>query len=428
MKFLKIKAGALQVTLFIIVVVSLILMAFFLLVHNQKRFMTQSQFIQETTKLANLGIIYAKHNSIGNKNDTLSIHLKAENYKSLKIYRDFWGVFEKVTSVSKIKNKHFQKTALIGSKQIEPKRLALYVEDNNKPLVLVGNTKIQGDAYIPQQGVKSGTIAGQSFYGSQLINGLQRVSNKLPEVDPQITINLRKLEDVYRKANENQFLSIEYGKQYSNSFSKPLQIIYSNSVLDLRDIKLIGHILIQSKSKIIVQSSVQLTDVILLAPKIEIQDEVKGNFQAIASKNIDVGKSIRLHYPSALIVNEKPEVQAEKIDNTQTKEENTISIDGNSMIKGLVMYLGQNKPNNYKPQIEVSKKATIYGELYCNQNIELKGTIYGTVYTNNFIANEFGSVYQNHIYNATINIVELPEQYVGLSFANSKKEVIKWLY
>ncbi len=39
---------------------------------------------------------------------------------------------------------------------------ALYLKDNNKPLVLVGGTRIDGKAYLPKRGVKSGNIAGYS--------------------------------------------------------------------------------------------------------------------------------------------------------------------------------------------------------------------------------------------------------------------------
>jgi hypothetical protein len=70
----------------------------------------------------------------------------------------------------------------------------------------------------------------------------------------------------------------------------------------------------------------------------------------------------------------------------------------------------------------------VIGEVYCNQNTELKGAVIGSVFTNNFIANQFGSVYQNHLYHGQISIDQLPEAYVGLLFNNSKQGIAKWLY
>ena len=220
---LKLKAGALQLTTFIIVVIALLLTAFILLVHVHKQFQVQSDFIVETTKQSNDGMDYALQNSIL-LNDTTTIRLDSEDYKTLKVYRSFWGVFEIVVSTATIKNNRFQKIALIGSKQPESNRSALYIQDNNKPLVLVGNTKIEGLAYLPKQGVKPGYIGGQSYYGSQLIHGSTRVSSILPKLSTDIVNAISELENINSSLKQDQFLNDQQGSQYSNSFLNPLQI------------------------------------------------------------------------------------------------------------------------------------------------------------------------------------------------------------
>jgi len=93
-----------------------------------------------------------------------------------------------------------------------------------------------------------------------------------------------------------------------------------------------------------------------------------------------------------------------------------------------LLFLEHPKPNNYKPQIVIEENVTIIGEVYCEQNLEFKGNVLGTVFTNNFVAQQSGSIYQNHIYNAKILIDELPQEYIGLPLENSKKRVLKWLY
>lgn len=424
---LKFKAGALQLTTFIIVVIALLLTAFILLVHVHKQFQVQSDFIIETTKQSNEGIDYVLQNSIPLR-DTTSIKLDGEDYKTLKIYRGFWGVFEKIVSAATVKNYHFQKIAFVGSKQPKSNRSALYIQDNNKPLVLVGNTKIEGLAYLPRQGVKPGYISGQSYYGSRLIYGQTRVASNLPKLSSDITRSISQLESISSTLSQDQFLNIQEGNIYSNSFLKPLQIVYSNTEIDLEQVELTGHIIVQSKSKITVHPSTKLKDVVLIAPEIEIQPNTVGSFQAIASKEIMVGKNVILNYPSALVLKEHP--KNGQNDNTANtiKQTPRITIDENTKVKGLVMYLGEENPNNYKPQILLKEKALVYGELYNTQNTELLGLVYGSVFTNNFIADQSGSVYQNHIYNGTINVNELPQEYVGLLFNDSKKDVMKWLY
>lgn len=425
---LKFKAGALQLTTFIIVVIALLLTAFILLVHVHKQFQVQSDFIIETTKQSNEGIDYVLQNSIP-LSDTTSIKLDSEDYKTLKVYRGFWGVFEKVVSTATIKNNHFQKIALLGSKQTESNRSSLYIQDNNKPLVLVGDTKIEGLAYLPKQGVKPGYIAGQSYYGSRLIYGPTRVASKLPKLSYDITKSISQFESMSSTLHQAQILNIQDGNGYSNSFLKPLQIVYSNIEIDLEQVELTGHIVVQSKSKITVHSSAKLRDVLLVAPEIDIQPNTVGSFQAIASREITVGKDVSLNYPSALILKENPKNNEQNDNATNTiKQTPRIYIDENAKVKGLVMYLGEEPQNNYKSQVLLKENALLYGELYNTQNTELLGLVYGSVFTNNFIANQSGSVYQNHIYNGTIIVNELPQEYIGLLFEDSKRDIMKWLY
>lgn len=94
----KVKAGALQLTLFIVVVIALLLASFLIFVHTYTQFNVQSNFVVETTQNANNGIQYALHHSIP-LNDSAMIQLQDDNYKSLKITRAYWGLFEKISSV-----------------------------------------------------------------------------------------------------------------------------------------------------------------------------------------------------------------------------------------------------------------------------------------------------------------------------------------
>lgn len=421
--FFKLKAGALQFAMFIVVVIALLLSAFIILIHTYNTFKVQTNHTIETIHNADKGIIYAFQNDL-KLNDTILVNLQDEDYKTLKVHRDFWGVFEKVVSVSNIKNKSFKKTALVGAVQSETNRTALYLEDRNKPLVLVGNTRIEGVAYIPKQGIRTGNISGHSYYGKQLIYGKNKLSNKLPGLNTSV---LKSIEDIDKKLisySQDQFLDLKQGESYQNSFYKSLKILYSPSDLRLTGLTLKGHIVIQSKTKIIVEASVKLKDVILIAPELELKDGVEGNFQIFATKKVIVGKHCKLSYPSAIVMNDNNNGTPSSTKNQQNTP--LLKINSGSEIKGCVVYLGKTK--NYKAQMLIDNNATIIGEVYCNQNLELLGKVYGSVFTSGFVANQSGSSYQNHIYNGVININKLPKEYIGLTFRNSKKGIAKWLY
>jgi len=425
MFWIKLKAGALQLTLFIAIVIAVLLTAFILLVHTHKKFNIQTDFIIETTENAHKGINYSLTNTIL-LNDTIAINLEDEDYKSLKVQREFWGVFEKVISISKIKSNTLKKVALAGGVQPKQDRVALYLQDNNKPLVLVKDTKIKGFAYLPKQGVKPGTISGEFYYGSKLIYGTSRIAQNLPKFLTESNTQFTVTKNAFSRANEEQFLNIEANKMYKNSFYEPTKFMFSNSEIYLNNASIIGNIIIQSKTKIVVDPTAVLKDVILIAPEIEIQNNVKGNFQAIASKNIVIGERVELSYPSALVLNKNESAQT--IQNGNIIKHNGIIVNNNSTIKGMIVYVSASEKNNFKTQLELKEKATLIGEVYCNQNLELKGTVHGSVFTNNFVANQSGSVYQNHIYNGTIEVNKLPQEYVGLILENSNKGIAKWLY
>ncbi len=422
MMFFKLKAGALQFTMFVVVVIALLLAAFIILIHTHKTFKVQTAFVIETVNNSNKGIHHALHNNF-QLNDTIVVNLKDEEYKTLQVHHDYWGLFEKVTAISKIKTKTFKKIALAGASQPEINRTALYVEDNNRPLVVVGDTKIKGVAYLPKQGIRTGNISGHSYYGERLIYGKEKTSTKLPKLQSETHKHIESITATYKKLSSEYFLDLSKSRIHKNSFYKPLQVIYDPYSINLSEVTLTGHILVQSETKIIVDASSKLKDVVLIAPKIELRNNVEGAFQAFATKEITVGNHCKLNYPSALILKEKKgTIEA----TANAKETPFIKVNKGSKIKGIIAYFGNTK--NYKSQVFIDDNTIITGEVYCNRNLELLGAVHGSVYTSGFVANQSGSVYQNHIYNGTIIVDELPEEYVGLTFTNAKKGIAKWLY
>ncbi len=422
MIFKKLKAGALQFAMFAVVVIALLLAAFVIFVHVYKTFKVQTQFTIDVVKNAKLGINYTLANDL-KLNDTIALNQNENNNTSIKLHRDYWGLFEKVTSVSNIKNKTIKNIGLMGGLQIEPDRMALYLEDNNRPLVVVGDTKIKGVSYLPKQGVKTGNISGHSYYGDRLIYGRQKTSSTLIELPPETQNEIQTISKNLSVFKADNFIDIDAKKVFYNSFYNPVQLMYSPGLIDLSGKSLVGHIIVQSETKIVVGASTNLKEVILIAPTIDIKNGTQGRFQAFATKEITVGKNCELHYPSTLVLKENHK----RVLNTDTnKASSLIKVQKGSHIKGAIAYLGHT--SNYNPQIIIDEGTIIEGEVYCNQNIELLGAVYGSIYTSGFVYNQSGSKYQNHIYGGTINANKLSLEYVGLPLNNTKKGIAKWLY
>lgn len=408
----KVKAGALQYVLVISVIIALLLFAFISIIYLQQKLQTKNTFYKEAIQNVQIGF-----NTISNFPYDKPIEKKlSENELEKTIFlKKHWGVFDIVHISSSIKNEYFQKIGLIGNHN--SKRDALYLQENNKPLVLVGNTNIKGNVSLPNQGVKSGNIGGNSFYGSQLIYGKRKISNSvLPRIN-----NLASIKSLFKRSYMNdsiQYFELKEGLKLTQSFNKPTTVHYTQDNVYLSNIALQGNIIIHSKKSITIDRSAILKDIILIAPTIKILKNTSGNFQAFAKDKILVEEKCKLNYPSALLL----------IQNQKVEKENHINIGKKTTIKGSIVYLNEKNKPNFDSQIFISERSTIVGEVYCNQNLELLGSVYGSVYTNNFITKQFGSVYINHIYNGVINSSELPKQYCGLPINNSSQKVAKWLY
>ncbi|MFA5297539.1 MAG: hypothetical protein WC389_04950 [Lutibacter sp.] len=424
----KVSAGALQYTLFIAVLIVLLISAFLTLSFLQNQFKIKGNLQIQSIQNADLGFNFIGENEIPYEEDK-TVVLSTDLESQFVLTKKHWGIFDLVDVQSSVKNVTFHKTGLVGGFQSE--KPALYLKDNNNALVLVGNTEIQGAVFLPKNGVKRGNIAGHSYYGNQLIYGTETLSDKkLPEIKNRIYVE--QLSKGTIDLEDAIFIALYDGLKIINSFNKPTQIYKLQGIINLHDIQLIGNIIIQSDMSINIDKTALLSDVLLIAPNITVMDGVTGNFQAIASKNITVGSNCNLIYPSVLVLEEEKEEEKEEeienLGNIKKEEAVQLLINSNTSITGVVAFLSNSKTSGYLPQIILEEGAKVIGEVYCDKNFELKGTVLGSVYTNGFISRQYGSIYQNHIYNGSILQSKLPQQYVGLSIENSIPKVSKWLY
>ena len=427
--FSKVKAGALQFVLFIGAIVAVLLMAFILLSHTHALFDRKTDSLVQLVKASNLGLNTSLNKPVTLGNDVELQH-NFELPINLSVGRDFWGIFEKRSVQAMHGNTKVVKTALVGGKEMA-NMPALFVSDKQRPVIIAGNAMIRGTAYLPEQGIKMGNIHGNSYHRDQLIYGKKEVSTAgLPPLSSEVLAQLAQLTNAnYNPMGEVMTLTPKI--VLKNSFRSPLKII-RDRVVYLRDAELAGNIVVAASDKIIVEQGTLLQDVILLAPEIVIKDWVNGYFQAIASKSISVGKKCNLAYPTALVVHKKEKGPKTTPENKQSRFKNapSVYIDSYTVVKGMVLALENTAEAQYTAQIKIDDNAKIVGEVYCTKNLELKGQVNGSVMTDAFVAVENGGVYQNHLYNGTINGLDLSKAYVGLlmGVGERQKRIMKWLY
>lgn len=423
----KIKSGALQFTVFISVLIALLLAGLILYAYTFIYMKEQSKGAIENIQFSDIGInalLQQKEFST----DTIPLDFIKKENQTVKIHLSQWGIFEKGISTSQFRKKKFIKTAIIGGLINAEESPTLFLQESYNALTVVGNTAIRGIAYLPVQGVNSGYIAGHSYYGSQLIYGsIKKSTKELPQPKRQLLESIEYSLKQYKPLTEDDYLSLEKSSKIINSFLLKTKTIYSEDPITLENKTITGNIIIKSEILIKIKKTSVLKDIILIAPVIEIEDETTGTFQAIASKRITVGKACKLSYPSALVLfqdnkNNPDEVSTNPMDNK-------IFIDTKSVVKGSICYFQTKTTNDFQTQIVLEKDAVIKGQVYCNGNLEVKGTVSGSVITKQFLANESGSIFVNHIYNGTIENQNIPTIYGGIVFEEEQpKTVLKWLY
>jgi len=414
--------------LLVATMVALLLASFLLITHTKTFFSKKSNLLITQVDATNNQLL--KFIEPGNiVTDTVTTNA---NYTIKKI-SSHYGAYKKAYVATSQNERIFKKVAFYGA-ELTDELPSLYLQNTNSPLIVVGNTKINGLLYLPKQGIKSGVIAGNYFSYNKLYNGLAKESkNELPKLEDDWITYLNNL-------NKNNWLQnssiIPLQKVLKNSFFNPQKVIFNSGTISLNEHEISGNICIKSATKIIINASSILEDVLLIAPEIVINKNFKGTIQAVATKKISIGERVHLQYPSSLVVNasEKKEdnsnTQKKSSNNTQ-KGQGIITINSNAQIEGSIVYLEPKIKKkgftSHTADLYLANSSNITGQIYCQGNTELLGTVKGSLYTKGFIAQQFGSKYINHIYNGNIYTNDIPK-YSGLPLLDQKNSIVKWLY
>lgn len=422
----KLKSGALQFVVFIAVLIALLLSGLMLYAYTFLYMKEQSKGAIENIQLSDTGINYLLQQE-GINADTLTLDFVKNENQSLKVQLSQWGIFEKAFTKTQFRKKRFEKTALIGSMLNSQESPTLYLQETQNPLTVVGNTAIRGIAFLPSQGINTGYIDGNSYYGSQLIYGsLKKSTPILPKLHKSVLIAIPFYLKDYIPTNQEDYINLETNQKIAVSFREKTKGGYSNEAIVLENREITGNIIIKSDTLILIKKTALLKDLILIAPIIEIEESTTGNFQAIASKRIIVGKGCKLDYPSALVLYQDNKSNLNDV--TTILFDNQIFIGSGTILKGSVCYFQTKEIADFHTQVVLEKEARIKGQVYCNGNFELKGRVSGSVYTKQFVANQAGSIFVNHIYNGTIENETIPTIFGGIVLEGTPKTIVKWLY
>ena len=345
---------------------------------------------------------------------TTDLDLFSNQQDSITYEKKDWGLL-KVGLVTAFKSKRFgsrqlQKAVLLGDTLQKEQKAALYVQDDNKPLAVVGKNIIKGDAYLSNTGIKQGYVGGLGFNGSIPLEGtLKRSSRSLPLTHEERLSSL--LLNIYSGTTTQPFVDSLYQSFFDDTYHLTGSTIYLDKTI------LKGNIVVQADSIIYVSSNSKLQDVLLFAPYIIFEKEFEGRCQVFASEYIELQENVHLAYPSVLCL----------LQSVNSTENSKIELKDHSSIEGLLLY---HQFAAIDKQLMIPKTVRINGQVFVDATLQLEGVVYGNITCRGFRVKTPSSIYDNHLMDATIDYTKLQKDYLSPCFlqTNTGNRVINQVY
>ncbi|MCF8457038.1 MAG: hypothetical protein K9H62_14000 [Bacteroidales bacterium] len=406
----KLKAGTLAYTITIALVVFLLLIffiSFFFLNNILFEGINQNQKIELCLE-SNINLLLADPEFLEkNKFNYLSDN-EIEFHHEVKD----WGVYKILIATagnSKIKQ---EQLVLFGIKNPIINK-ALYLCNFKNGISLSGKSKIVGDCYLPELGIRRGSIEGQPYTGQDLVYGTINTSEEnMPAINSTLLNSMYLDFKNEAKQRSNTFNSIP--DTLTNTFKVDPIRLFSKDPITLNN-SLSGNIVIVSEKSIVIEEAAHIQDVIIYAPYIRVEPGFKGTLQLYARDSIRIGKGVKLNYPSIVSLQ------------TQADFDSWVIIESEADVRGDVYMWHRGSAKKCK--LTISKDAYVSGSVYCAGKVSHSGNVFGYLQCKSFELISSTSKYENHLLNAVIDASKLPEAYVS-SFiypATSKFRKIKCL-
>jgi hypothetical protein len=334
------------------------------------------------------------------------------------VKRKAWGALMVLSTETRKNTLVKRRVALVGA--MSSKKLpCLYLPGNSSSVLkLAGTTKIEGTAYVPEKKIEAAYLSGKYYVNPEMISGEIRMAESfMPALNQQFS-NLSFQE--FTKGLKAQ----EFKRQDSNYSFFSQTTYYREMEPIILENRVKGNVIIHSFDSILVRSTAQLENIILVAPVVHFESGFQGSVQVFSAEHIRLEPKVNLIYPSTLVLNE--------IELKQENQRRFIEIGEESKVLGGILMTTQSYDFRKPPFLNLFEKSLVAGLVYNSGVSEIRGTVIGSLYTSSLSLNYGGGGYGNHLLDCYISSWKLPESFcIPLWLkdmeADSKTKIIEWI-
>lgn len=292
------------------------------------------------------------------------------------------------------------------------------------PLVVAGNTRIDGDVQVGPAGVSKGELHGQSYRGDSLVYGDIRTleSQQVPQFRDDLILeflnNLRKMKQDCRNGTDLSLIirspetatgaDVESRKTSASividvSDTTPVrqpQYLFADGSITVTGQSHVQHQVLRSASSITVKEGACLSDCILIAPSIAITDRADVSGQLFADSLVVVEGEAKLSDMALVYLVGHP-VNDEwtgtiNIESNRTSEA-CLVFHGNAHVDGMV-----SQQIKQTGRVRIARASKVNGIIWTEGYLEMLGTMNGSVAANLLYYYESPTLYLDWLVNASI--------------------------
>ena len=388
---LKLKGGALYISILLSILISIILSLLLSLAYYTNRSIQSRLTLEQLQRTLQSGFEMANSNHYSFDKEVTWQKMPYNN-DSLRIKKMLWGCYTLINITAKNTHFNFVKTGLFGC--LSSKDTALLATEQNKPVIFSGFIKFNGTCYLPGSEIKTSIVDTNGRVDMEPLKPfIKRSDVSLPLIDVAYKKEIQKTQNKFNLLNDSLASSVP--AQWDQLFQHKTLIVNDSCFFLTRQI-LSNNIKLVASDLVSIENTCQLSDILIVARKIIFKKGFRGKVHAIASDSIVIEENCLFDYPSSFCVNSTFKSTG-PIPPTRG-----IFFDSDCTFKGALLAIKTGEGDS-KMVIKVRKHFELTGNIYSSDNAGIQGRIYGTVLCKAFLFETYAGSYENYLVNCLVD-------------------------